>query len=134
MPASPPSRRFPGVPPGDVDLIAPLGTVDAGEAGIRVSGNINIAALHVVNAANIEVKGSATGLPTDVTVDTGALTSASGATAAVAAVAAQIAEQARPRVVPTQAPSIIFGQFLGFGDDQDPDASQGQDQSQNPNP
>ena len=36
---------------------APLGTIDAGEAGIRVSGNINIAALHVVNAANIQVRG-----------------------------------------------------------------------------
>ncbi|WP_049056705.1 filamentous haemagglutinin family protein, partial [Achromobacter xylosoxidans] len=35
------------VPAGDVDLIAPLGTIDAGEAGIRVSGNVNVAALHV---------------------------------------------------------------------------------------
>src|SRR5262249_58447364 len=31
-----------GVPPGDVDLIAPAGVVDAGDAGIRVSGNLNI--------------------------------------------------------------------------------------------
>ncbi|GKT34242.1 hypothetical protein ADUPG1_002780, partial [Aduncisulcus paluster] len=28
----------PGVPPGNVDLFAPHGTIDAGEAGIRVSG------------------------------------------------------------------------------------------------
>ena len=48
---------IPEVPKGDVDLVAPLGTVDPGEAGIRVSGNINIAALHVVNAANIQVQG-----------------------------------------------------------------------------
>ena len=48
---------IPEVPAGDVDLIAPLGTIDAGEAGIRVSGNVNIAALHVVNAANIQVQG-----------------------------------------------------------------------------
>ena len=48
------------VPAGDVDLHAPLGTIDAGEAGIRVSGNINIAALHVVNAANIQVRARAT--------------------------------------------------------------------------
>jgi hypothetical protein len=27
------------VPRGDVDLIAPFGTIDPGEAGIRVSGN-----------------------------------------------------------------------------------------------
>ena len=56
------------VPAGDVDLHAPLGTIDAGEAGIRVSGNINIAALHVVNAANIQVKGESNGIPAAATV------------------------------------------------------------------
>ncbi|MGL1544395.1 filamentous hemagglutinin family protein, partial [Vibrio parahaemolyticus] len=34
---------IPEVRPGNVDLIAPLGTIDAGEAGIRVSGNVNLA-------------------------------------------------------------------------------------------
>jgi hypothetical protein len=38
---------FPCVEPGDVSLIAPLGTINAGEAGIRVSGNLNLAALYV---------------------------------------------------------------------------------------
>ncbi|MEX7381184.1 filamentous hemagglutinin family protein, partial [Pseudomonas aeruginosa] len=51
---------IPGTPPSDVDLIAPLGTIDAGEAGIRVSGNVNLAALQVVNAANIQVQGTST--------------------------------------------------------------------------
>ena len=63
------------MPKGDVDLVAPLGTVDPGEAGIRVSGNINIAALHVVNAANIQVQGESKGIPATATVNTGALTS-----------------------------------------------------------
>src|SRR5262249_41463374 len=54
---------IPEVPPGDIDLIAPLGTIDAGEAGIRVSGNVNLAALQVLNAANIQVQGTATGIP-----------------------------------------------------------------------
>ena len=45
------------VPAGDVDLYAPLGTIDAGEAGIRVSGNINIHAQQVLNAANIKAQG-----------------------------------------------------------------------------
>ena len=45
------------VPAGDVDLYAPLGTIDAGEAGIRVSGNINIHAQQVLNAANIKTQG-----------------------------------------------------------------------------
>ncbi|MFS2053730.1 filamentous hemagglutinin family protein, partial [Variovorax sp. CT11-76] len=61
------------VPPGDVDLIAPLGTIDAGEAGIRVSGNVNLAALQVVNAANIQVKGESAGLPVVASVNVGAL-------------------------------------------------------------
>jgi filamentous hemagglutinin len=43
----------PGVPPGNVDLFAPRGTIDAGQAGIRVSGNITLAPLQILNASNI---------------------------------------------------------------------------------
>ncbi|MEJ0004663.1 MAG: filamentous hemagglutinin family protein [Pararobbsia sp.] len=51
--------------PGDINLLAPRGTVDAGAAGIRVSGNLNVAALHVLNADNIQVQGKSTidGIP-----------------------------------------------------------------------
>jgi filamentous hemagglutinin len=55
----------PSVPPGDVDLDAPVGTVDAGDAGIGASGNVNIAAAHVIGALNINFGGSATGVPSD---------------------------------------------------------------------
>jgi filamentous hemagglutinin family protein len=55
----------PSVPPGDVDLDAPVGTVNAGDAGIGASGNINIAAAHVIGALNINFGGSATGVPSD---------------------------------------------------------------------
>ena len=34
-----------GAPTGNVDLIAPVGFIDAGDAGIRVSGNLNLAAV-----------------------------------------------------------------------------------------
>ena len=54
---------IPEVPPGDIDLIAPLGSIDAGEAGIRVSGNVNLAALQVINAENVQVQGKSAGLP-----------------------------------------------------------------------
>ena len=54
----------PGQIPGNVDLIAPVGTVDAGDAGIRAAGNLNIAAAVVLNAANIQVGGASTGVPT----------------------------------------------------------------------
>ncbi len=51
-----------GVPPGDVDLIAPKGIVNAGDAGIRASGNLNIAAVQVLNASNISVGGKSSGV------------------------------------------------------------------------
>lgn len=57
-------RPIPETAPSDIDLIAPLGTIDAGEAGIRVSGNVNLAALQIVNAGNIQVQSNATGIPT----------------------------------------------------------------------
>ncbi|SAI65713.1 Heme:hemopexin utilization protein A [Bordetella ansorpii] len=106
---------IPEVPPGDVDLLAPLGTIDAGEAGIRVSGNLNIAALQVVNAANIQVQGEAVGVPVVAAVNVGALTSAS--TAATSAVNAAQDAVARSRAAAQKAlPSIISVQILGFGD------------------
>ncbi|KPU99891.1 hypothetical protein APR50_03575 [Variovorax paradoxus] len=107
---------IPEVPPGDVDLIAPLGTIDAGEAGIRVSGNVNLAALQVVNAANIQVKGESAGLPVVASVNVGALTNASAA-AAQATMAAQDVMQ-RERTAARQAlPSVFTVRVLGFGDE-----------------
>jgi hypothetical protein len=63
----------PGLTPGLVNLIAPKGSVDAGDAGIRVAGNLNIAALQVIGAANITVVGTSSGVPTS---DAGALSGA----------------------------------------------------------
>ncbi|WP_438852251.1 filamentous haemagglutinin family protein [Brevundimonas nasdae] len=105
---------IPEIPAGDIDLIAPLGTIDAGEAGIRVSGDVNLAALQVLNAANIEVKGSAVGIPVVAAVNTSALTAASNATSTVAAEASRLAERARP--ITRDMPAIITSRFLGFGE------------------
>ncbi|VVE90712.1 filamentous haemagglutinin family protein [Pandoraea bronchicola] len=105
---------IPEIPPGDIDLIAPLGTIDAGEAGIRVSGNVNIAALRVMNAENIQVQGKSVGIPTIAAVNVGALTNAS-ATAAQAAAAAQDAV-ARDRASSRQnQPSIFSVRMLDAG-------------------
>jgi hypothetical protein len=69
----------PGVVPGNVALIAPKGTVNAGDAGIRAT-NINIAAAVVVGADNIAAGGTAVGVPV---ADASALAAnASGATSA----------------------------------------------------
>ncbi|MCA1325588.1 filamentous haemagglutinin family protein [Herbaspirillum sp. alder98] len=106
---------------GDVDLIAPLGTIDAGEAGIRVSGNVNIFAQQVVNAANIQVKGESSGLPAVASVNVGALSNASAA-ASSAAMAAQDTVQ-RARDASRQAlPSVFTVRVLGFGEEA-PEAS-----------
>ncbi|SEH32920.1 filamentous haemagglutinin family protein [Magnetospirillum fulvum] len=108
---------IPEVPVGDIDLIAPLGTIDAGEAGIRVSGNINIAALRVLNAANIQVQGSSKGLPVVAGApNIGTLTAAS-ATAGQAAGAAEDAARASRQTGPRQTdlPSIITFEVVGYG-------------------
>jgi filamentous hemagglutinin family protein len=105
---------IPEVPAGDIDLIAPLGTIDAGEAGIRVSGNVNLAALQVVNAANIAVKGEAIGIPTIAAVNVGALTNASAA-ASQATAAAQDAMQRERTTARQNLPSIFTVRVLGFG-------------------
>ncbi|MDA7415001.1 filamentous hemagglutinin family protein [Xenophilus arseniciresistens] len=107
---------IPEVPPGDVDLIAPLGTIDAGEAGIRVSGNVNLAALQVLNAENIQVQGEAVGIPVVAAVNIGALTNASAA-AQQATTAAQEVVQ-RERAAARQAlPSVFTVRVVGFGND-----------------
>src|SRR5262249_48048398 len=93
----------------------PLGTVDAGEAGIRVSGNLNIAALHVLNAANIQVQGTATGVPTAATPNLGALATASNTAGQAAAAATEAANRTRHRPTPQDAPSIITVEVSGYG-------------------
>jgi filamentous hemagglutinin len=55
-----------GVEPGDVDLFAPRGVVNANDAGI-VAGNLTIAATAVLGANNISVSGSSVGVPVQAT-------------------------------------------------------------------
>ncbi|NIE73425.1 filamentous hemagglutinin N-terminal domain-containing protein [Pantoea sp. Ap-967] len=102
------------VAPGDIDLIAPLGTIDAGEAGIRVSGNVNIAALQVVNAANIQVQGDAKGMPVVASVNTGAIASASAAASSATQAAEEVGRQQQAAARQRQ-PSVITVRVLGFG-------------------
>jgi hypothetical protein len=112
---------IPEVKPGDIDLIAPLGKVDAGEAGIRVSGDINIAAMQILNAANIQVQGKSTGIPTVQAPNIGAGLTASNATAATQQTALPNQGSGNDR------PSVIIVEVLGYGGgtgEEQPDSEQ----------
>jgi hypothetical protein len=90
---------FPDVNPGDVNLVAPAGTVNAGDAGIGAAGNINIAAQHVVGLDNINFGGTATGVPSQVsnigvTLAGAAGTASSASNASTAAVASNSEKEA----------------------------------------
>ena len=107
-----------GVAAGNVDLIAPKGTIDAGDAGIRVTGNINIAANNVVNAGNIAAGGSSVGTP--------AAPSSGGAAAAAPPPATQpktegagtMDDKGKSGPPPSEATdslSVITAEVLGYG-------------------
>lgn len=109
----------PDVQAPNVFLIAPLGTVDAGEAGIRVAGNLFVSAQAVANAENISVGGSAVGVPAAAVVDAGANAAASAASAAANAAVTEQANRAGGRGT---AQSRITVDVIGFsGDDEDDD-------------
>lgn len=57
-------KRRPEDEPSSVFLIAPVGEVDAGDAGVRASGNVVVAAARVANADNFSAAGEITGVPT----------------------------------------------------------------------
>jgi filamentous hemagglutinin len=115
-----------GVRPGDVDLIAPTGTIDAGDAGIRSSGNLNISALVVLNAANIQAGGTTTGAPAVSAPSLGGLAVASNTTNNAGNSAADPARQDRGPVAQTAMPSLISVEVLGYGGGDASDSDSGQ--------
>ncbi len=117
-------QTIPGAPRGNANLLAPRGTVDAGAAGIRVSGNLNIAALAVANVANIQVQGTTTGV-TAAAPNAGALSDASAASGA-ATKAITATNQGNNN---TGQPSILIVEIEGYGGD---DGSEPVQQPQSP--
>lgn len=122
-----------GVPPGDVDLIAPAGVINAGDAGIRVSGNLNLAAVQIINATNIQVGGTSVGIPTIAAPNIGNLTSASNAIGASSNAAQQFAAQNSGPAPQEELPSIISVEVLGYGGGEGDEDEQKRRQQQQPN-
>jgi len=54
-------------PKSDMDLFAPKGAIDAGDAGLRSTGNITLGARVILNASNIQAGGAVAGAPATVT-------------------------------------------------------------------
>lgn len=109
----------PDIPVGNVFLFAPKGILDAGEAGIRSSGNVVVFANQVLNASAIVAGGSSVGVPVAATsVNLGGLSSStSGAAAAGAASGATTGATGDGARTQRQRSVLLVVDFLGFGEE-----------------
>lgn len=99
---------FTGVTEGDVTLIAPQGTVNAGDAGIRIAGSFICACFNVVGVDNIQVSGQSKGLP-KAEAKTAPLTLETKDKAATDAMKDVTKQGSSDR------PSVIIVEVLGYG-------------------
>jgi filamentous hemagglutinin family protein len=99
------------IPPANVYPIAPRGTFDAGDAGIRSTGSVSIVAQTVLNANNIAAAGSVSGAKT---ADTSGLGGAV-ATAVSTPVAKTDSFNNNAAADPNAATSLTV-ELLGYGD------------------
>lgn len=102
---------------GAVALLAPRGTLNAGEAGIE-AGDILVGALQVIGADNISVSGASQGVPA------AAAAGVSGASAGLSPdatnsatqdVARSVAQAASQPIIKPSLPSLISVEVLGIG-------------------
>jgi hypothetical protein len=120
-------KGSPSDPESSIRLLAPVGTVDAGDAGVRASGSIFVAAARVANADSFAAGGSISGVPS--------LTSSTpppAPAAAASAVAANAFRAADAVGNGARRASRVFVDVLGyFGDASGAQDTQGQGQTDN---
>ena len=108
-----------GVKKAKVTLVAPNGFIDAGDAGIRATGDITIAAPIVLNTGNISSGGTTTGgtPPVASTPSVGAVTNASNSSAAAGTTVVK-PESGQPQetVAIEETLSIISVDVIGYGE------------------
>jgi hypothetical protein len=106
--------------PGDVDLFAPRGVVNAGDAGI-VAGNLTIGATAVLGRDNIKVSGTSVGVPVDPSGLGASVAGASNTASGASNVAAAAAEDSnRPQSkapIADSAMSWLDVFVAGFGEE-----------------
>ncbi|MEY5011943.1 MAG: hypothetical protein RLZZ253_3082, partial [Verrucomicrobiota bacterium] len=111
------------VKPGNVALIAPAGTVDAGDAGVRASGNITVAARTVLNAANISAGGASSGVPSGgpavAPPSLGGLGAAASTTSAANTASSEATRQTRSQPQDTDAVQSNVSVEVSFGESDD---------------
>ena len=109
-----------GVKEGSVGLFAPKGFIDAGDAGIRSTGNIQIGAQVVLNSSNISSGGATTGAavaaPSAPSVSS--VTSASNSAAASTASTPKPAEnkqESNTAATDNSLPTVYTVEVIGYG-------------------
>jgi len=100
-------------PPSRLDLIAPHGEVNAGDAGIRAVGNLNIAAAVVVGIENIQATGATTGVPKVEAPSLSTLTTASQVSQAAAKEGVGPPPDAAKKTL-EELPSLITVEVVGY--------------------
>ena len=95
-----------------ITLIAPVGTVDAGDAGVRAGGDIFVAAARVANADNFKVGGASVGIPS-----VGGATAPVTPASAASALTSNLARATNPNGANDQRVRILVDVLGYYGDD-----------------
>jgi len=126
-----------GVKAGNVDLIAPNGFVDAGDSGIRSTGNLSISAQVVLNSSNISTGGTSSGAtpvapsaPSVTSITTASNSSAAANSTPTKPESGQGAGEQKAVVDPLSIITVeVIGYGGGSGDDEDKKNQPGETQS-----
>ena len=96
-----------------------MGAIDAGEAGIRISGSAFLGANEVRNAGAISAAGPSVGVPSASASANVSLASAGTSAASATRVASDVAEREVGESTSRQrtASRVLILEFLGFGDE-----------------